>query len=235
MPFRKQPQTPVALCVGSKEIAVHFVRSLKARRYILRVRPDGAVRVTVPRGGSLKQAQEFVEKHTEWIAKQLQQPRHPHQLWQHGTEILFRGQRVPLAVESNHNGIVVRFADQHVVVRHTSDLRPAVERHLWQLARTELPVRTTALATQHGLTVHRVVVRNQRSRWGSCSRRGTVSLNWRLILMPDFVRDYIVLHELMHLRELNHSRRFWQQVEQACPQYAEARRWITAHRHLLRG
>lgn len=235
-PFRKQPQTPVALRVGDKEIALHFVRSPKARRYILRVRPDGSVRVTIPRGGSLKQAQEFADTHSGWIAKQLEQPVHPHQprVWQHGTEILYRGQRVVLAVEAYHAGNVIRFADQTVTVTHTADLRMVVERHLWRLARTELPTRTTTLAAQHGLTVRHITVRNQRSRWGSCSRRGNVSLNWRLFLMPDFVSDYIVLHELMHLKEMNHSRRFWQLVEQACPQYKEARVWIRSHRHLLR-
>jgi hypothetical protein len=82
--------------------------------------------------------------------------------------------------------------------------------------------------------VCRVVVRNQRTRWGSCSRRGTLSLNWRLVQAPVFVRDYIILHELMHLREMNHSARFWRLVEAACPDYAMAERWLKAHANLLR-
>ena len=235
-PFGKQPNTPVALRVGDKDIPVYFVRSPKARRYILRMRPDGSARVTVPRGGSLALALAFAEKHTGWISKQHQQAV-PHQLrvWQHGSEILYRGQQVVLAVEAYHNGNVVRFADLTVAVTHTADVRPSVERHLWRLACAELPTRTRTLASQHALTVKRTTVRNQRSRWGSCSRRGTISLNWRLILMPNSVGDYIILHELMHLKEMNHSWRFWQLVEQACPHHAEARKWITSHRHLLRG
>ena len=72
----------------------------------------------------------------------------------------------------------------------------------------------------------RVSIRNQRSRWGSCSRRGTIPLNWRLVQVPPFVREYVLLHELMHRRELNHSARFWRLVAAACPRYVEARRWL---------
>jgi len=77
-------------------------------------------------------------------------------------------------------------------------------------------------------------VRNQRTRWGSCSRRGVISLNWRLIQLPAFVSDYVVLHELMHRRQLNHSDKFWREVEQVCPDYRSAERWLKQHSGLLR-
>jgi len=76
-------------------------------------------------------------------------------------------------------------------------------------------------------------VRNQKTRWGSCSRRSTISLNWRLVQVPPFVSDYILLHELAHLREMNHSRRFWHVVEQMCPDYHIAERWLKEHSRLL--
>jgi predicted metal-dependent hydrolase len=78
-----------------------------------------------------------------------------------------------------------------------------------------------------------VSVRNQRSRWGSCSARGTVSLNWRLVRTPDNVRDYIILHELAHLREMNHSDRFWARVAETCPGWREAERWLKRHGSLV--
>lgn len=93
----------------------------------------------------------------------------------------------------------------------------------------ELPARCLELAAQHGERVERVVVRNQRSRWGSCSTRGTISLNWRLMLMPPDVRDYVMLHELMHLRQPNHSRAFWREVAIVCPTWREAERWLRKH------
>jgi predicted metal-dependent hydrolase len=90
-------------------------------------------------------------------------------------------------------------------------------------AKVELPSRLLELAAQHGLRVSRVSVRNQKWRWGSCSRTGHVCLNWRLVLMPDWVRDYVMIHELMHLKRMDHSPKFWKMVLAACPRYLEAR------------
>ncbi|HEY1787250.1 MAG TPA: M48 family metallopeptidase, partial [Verrucomicrobiae bacterium] len=115
----------------------------------------------------------------------------------------------------------------------TGDLRPAIERHLRALAAKELPARTLEFAALHQLSVSRVTVRAQRSRWGSCSFKRVISLNWRLIQTPPFVRDYIILHELMHLRQMNHSARFWKEVEQACPDYRTAKLWLKENPGLL--
>lgn len=99
---------------------------------------------------------------------------------------------------------------------------PALRRQ----AREQLPRELLALAERHAVTVTRVSIRNQRSRWGSCSRQGSIALNWRLVLVPDFVREYVLVHELMHRRELNHSPRFWTLVAAICPRMIEARRWL---------
>ena len=159
-----------------------FVRHRWARRYILRVLDDGSVRVTLPRWGSKRDAQAFVERSTERIAR------------------------------------------QRSVTRPPAALRdePALRRR----AAAELPPALMALADRYGVTVTRVSIRNQRSRWGACSASGTITLNWRLILVPDVVREYVMIHELMHRRELNHSRRFWRHVAEACPGYREARKWL---------
>jgi predicted metal-dependent hydrolase len=130
---------------------------------------------------------------------------------------------------------MIRFGGELIrVPAAAADLRPAIERYLWRLATRELPPRVLEFAAQHELPVRRVSVRNQKSRWGSCSRRGTISLNWRLIQAPPFVRDYICLHELMHLREMNHSARFWREVERVCPDYETAERWLKQHSALLK-
>ena len=100
-------------------------------------------------------------------------------------------------------------------------------------AKAELPHQLLALARQHGVAVTRVSIRNQRSRWGACSAKGSITLNWRLILVPDFVREYVMVHELMHRRELNHSKRFWGHVRAACPRYREARQWLLTEGHRL--
>ena len=225
------------LVAGARRVRLCFVRNRRARRYILRLRPDGAARVTVPRGGSVAEAKRFAERNVPWLEQQLVRqalrPRQP-ESWSAGTEVLFRGERMRLERGANGEAGLVRLGTETVrVADATGDLRPIIERHLRRLATRELPVRVLELAALHQLPVQRVTVRNQRSRWGSCSRRGTISLNWRLVQTPGFVRDYLVLHELAHLKEMNHSKQFWSEVARLCPDFAEAERWLKQHSRLL--
>ena len=111
-------------------------------------------------------------------------------------------------------------------------LPPEEERRLRQQAVRDLPARLRELARQHGFTVGPVTVRAQRSRWGSCSPTGRISLNWRLVQLPAEVADYVLLHELAHLTHLNHSARFWREVERICPWHREARAWLRGNARL---
>ena len=106
---------------------------------------------------------------------------------------------------------------------------PALELELRQRATRELPARLLELAAAHGLRVSRVSVRNQRWRWGSCSRSGHICLNWRLVPMPPPVRDYVLIHELMHLKRMDHSPAFWRLVAEVCPDFSAARAWLRKH------
>jgi predicted metal-dependent hydrolase len=149
----------------------------------MRVRPDGALRVTIPRGGSRAEAERFAERHRDWALRQR-------------SKVL--AARRP----------------------------PDVEKALKERALRELPPQLLALAARHGLTVGRISIRGQRSRWGSCSAAGHIALNYRLMLMPPEVREYILIHELMHLKQADHSRKFWRHVEAACPGFRDAERWL---------
>src|ERR1039458_7549235 len=154
----------------------------------------------------------------------------------HRAEILFRGELVRLEAGLNGATGAVVFGGEIVRVPDIAgDLRPWIVKHLWKLAAKEFPPKVYEFATAHQMTVSRVTVRNQRSRWGSCSRRGTISLNWRLIQTPPFVRDYIFLHELMHLRQMNHSVGFWREVESVCPFYKAAEKWVKQHSDQIAG
>jgi predicted metal-dependent hydrolase len=189
LPFETAVVEPAAVPLqgdASDELRIHFVRMRRARRYVMRVRPDGDLRVTIPRGGSKAEAIRFADKHLEWARRQR-------------ARVL------------------------------ASKRPPSVDRELRARAANELPPQLLALAARHGLAVTRVSIRNQRSRWGSCSPRGHIALNFRLLLMPPEVRDYILIHELMHLRQPNHSIRFWRLVEAACPGFRDAERWLKKH------
>jgi predicted metal-dependent hydrolase len=168
-----------------------FVRHRRARRYVLRLDHEGRVRVTIPRGGSQKEAAAFAARHVGWIARQRERVAKP---------------------------------SMPVDVQRTLRARAAVE----------LPTRLLDLAQQHGLAVTRISIRNQRTRWGSCGRDGHICLNWRLVSMPDWVRDYVLVHELMHLRRLDHSPRYWKLVAAACPEYRQARQWLRSNGPSLR-
>lgn len=223
--------------VAGQRIRLALVHNARARRYVLRLRPDRTARVTIPRGGSLTEARRFANRNLAWLEAQLKRPPPSSpspQEWRPGSEVLFRGELVQVKAEVNGHPVIRLGLEQLTAPILEGDLRPMLERHLRRLAETELSPRVVELATFHQLNVRRVTVRNQRSRWGSCSRRGTISLNWRLIQTPPFVRDYIILHELMHLREMNHSSRFWRQVESVCPDYLQAERWLKQNSRLLR-
>jgi predicted metal-dependent hydrolase len=228
LPFLQAAEPPAE---GSSP-SIDFVRAHRARRYIIRVRPDGSVRVTVPRGGSRAEAAHFLEQHAGWIARERarlgETRRTP--AWTDGATLVLRGEPVTIHVVEEAARRVVRYGERTVVVpAGAADLRPFIQADLRLAARQELGIRLQALADAHQLTVAGVTIRNQRSRWGSCSRSGRIALNYRLLQMPPAVRDYVLLHELMHLKQQNHSRRFWRLVEAACPDFRDAERWLKVH------
>ena len=195
LPYREAARSRGGLVsVPGVPAPVAFVRRKGARHYILRVRADGTVRVTVPWHGSRADAAEFLRARREWVVRE-----------RHRQVMARDGARLPHGVEA------------------------ALRRH----AARELPQRLAELARLHGFTVMAVSIRNQRTRWGSCSPTGRISLNWRLVQVPPEVRDYVLLHELTHLRHLNHSARFWRELARVCPWHADARRWLRASRLLV--
>ncbi len=218
------------LDVDGRRIPVIYVRSPRARCYRLTLRPDGSARCTIPVRGSQSGARQFVERCRPWIARRLRSPggatQPPAAAWQPGSEIWWRGERTRISIE----GIPpqVRLGNDSLGMPPTTgeEFEKVLRARMLALSRIELPARLLELALPLGFRPERVSIRNQRSRWGSCSRRGTISLNWRLIQTPVFVRDYILLHELAHLRHLNHSNRFWKEVRRICPDYERAELWI---------
>ncbi len=198
-------------------------RHAAARRYTLRVAPDDQLRLTVPRWASIAEGLRFVEGQADWIRRERARQADRRAPWRHGTSVWYRGERVALHVSE---GWVSFGAPPVLVSAGAPDVRPVVEGRLRAMAARELPERCLELAARTGLTVASVRVRNQQSRWGACSARGAITLNWRLIQMPAFVSDYVMLHELMHLRQPNHSRRFWREVAVVCSEWRDAERWL---------
>ena len=233
----KSPPAPVTLG-GSLGDPVVYQRSTKARSYRLTLKRDGTAVATIPLRGSEREARRFVEQQQAWLERardrQRLRPRGA-EIWTIGTHVLWRGEltEIRMATAGADKPQVCLAADVFRVARFDGDLRPTLESHFLRRAKIELPARAWELSAVTGVEVKQVVVRNQRSRWGSCSANGTISLNWRLVQTPEFVRDYIVYHELMHLREMNHSARFWARVEEVCPDWQEAEQWIKRNGSLV--
>jgi predicted metal-dependent hydrolase len=233
----KSPPAPVSF-PGSPTDPVIYQRSSKARSYRLTLKRDGTAVATIPLRGSEREARRFVEQQQAWLERARErQRRRPRgaEVWTVGTHVLWRGELTEIRVASAaaEKPQVCLAADVFRVARFDGDLRPTLEAHFLRRAKIELTARAWELSAVTGVEVKQVVVRNQRSRWGSCSANGTISLNWRLVQTPEFVRDYIVYHELMHLREMNHSARFWARVEEVCPDWPEAEQWIKRNGSLV--
>lgn len=124
-------------------------------------------------------------------------------------------------------------AKEHAARRPVSDLtdaqRAALEKRYIQAARDYFPKRAAYFLPLTGGSFTRITIRDQKTRWGSCSAKGTLSFNWRLMLAPPAVLDYVVVHELCHLTHMNHSKAFWALVESVCPDYRTHRRWLKEH------
>ena len=177
----------------------------------------------------------FMARHLAWVAKErarVQKEQSPVR-WTAGTAVWLDGVAHPIVVIHKPDGPIACYGGRSVRVRDVEDVRPEVEADLRILAREQLVPRLAELAREHGLEFTRVSIRAQRSRWGSCSRVGAIALNFRLVQMPTFVRDYVLIHELMHLRQQNHGPRFWALVERACPDYREAERWLRRSGRML--
>lgn len=209
-----------------RAFAVEIVRRRGARRYVVRVEPDATVRLTVPYGATVAAGLRFASAQADWIAREWRRLSEQQAPWCEGSPCWFRGERVAIA---RIDGRVRIGGEDAGPWSATTDVRAAVIARLRAMAAAELPTRCRELAAAAGLHVNRVSVRNQRSRWGACSSRGTITLNWRLVQVSRRVRDYVIWHELAHLTVPNHSRRFWRHLERLCPTWREDEHWLKAH------
>jgi predicted metal-dependent hydrolase len=225
LPWAEPATSPRArqLTIAGRHVPVTIARHRLARRYVVRVSPDGGLRLTVPRGASLAGGFAFAARQADWISREMERQRVRYAPWVTGSRAWFRGEQVSIAV----NGASAAFGPEVVELQAPdADVRGAIEARLRGLAAEELPQRCQALAREAGIEVAQVSVRNQRSRWGACSSRKVITLNWRLVQMPPSVSDYVIFHELMHTRQPNHSRRFWREVDAVCSWWREAERWL---------
>nr|WP_245408626.1 SprT family zinc-dependent metalloprotease [Variibacter gotjawalensis] len=229
----RRPTEPQAieLPFDGEIFLVRLRRHRQARRYTLRIQAaTREVILTLPPRGTVKEAKAFAEKHGGWIAARI--GRLPEITpFRNGLIIPLRGvphrivhrkgERGTVWTEEDNNGkpIICVAGDAEYLQRRVTD-------YLKREARRDLEVASRAYAEKLGVFIKRLTIRDQASRWGSCSTTGALSYSWRLIMAPPHVLDYLAAHEVAHMVEMNHSNRFWRLVRKIHPGYEKAKVWL---------
>jgi hypothetical protein len=199
-------------------------RSDRAQRVRVRVDLERGVEVVLPRRAAEREAAAAIAELRPWIERRFAE------LERARTAVAARGASVPylgrsLRLEAQPGR---RRVDRQgdVLLVPAADGHPALERWFRRAARAEIEPRLERACAEAGTSYSRLTIRGQRTRWGSCSPAGTLSFNWRLLLAPEPVLDYVVWHEVCHLEVMDHSPNFWGLLQRRCPGYREQVRWL---------
>ena len=224
---------------ASRTIAYTLRASARARYPSLAIRPETGLIVTVPSCGMRQPLERFLRRHERWILAQVERiermAARVGRRWPYGETLPYRGvaHLVMVRQANGHSPVVTHLPGEALLVDARCPTIEGARRLLkrWYHARAEqwLTERTHVLSAQLGVSWRRLTVRDQRSRWGSCSAGGALSFNYRLVMAPPAVLDYVVMHELAHRWELNHSARFWALVARHCPRYRESIAWLKTY------
>lgn len=225
------------LSISGVKAPIEVRRHPKARRMTLRVsRTRRAVIVTLPPQCDINQAGTFLNSNIEWVQKHLGTLPQP-VAFQSGVVVPLRGEMHEvefLSTCARGEGVVNRIAAtdgiSKLVISGNDETGPRrLQRWLIDQAREDLDERVLWHARNLGLRARRITVRDQSTRWGSCSTTGSLSFSWRLIMAPAFVLDYVAAHEVAHLGQMNHGPKFWALVRKTMPRFEEAREWLNIY------
>ena len=218
------------LCLPSgKTVAVDVRRSARARQILLHVDSfTGAVELVLPRRATEHEGFDFVRAKGRWIDTRLREIR-PVVPFVDGARFPILGRDVRICCQPQLFDEVWRERDRLVVAGTEDGVAQRVELWLRAQARTTITQRVKQKAGQIGRRYRYIQLRDTRTRWGSCTRSGDLSFSWRLVMAPEHVLDYVVAHEVAHLRVMNHSQRFWDEVEPLCDDMEGSRAWLRIH------
>lgn len=191
---------------SKEQILCRILRS-KRKTYGISIDEEGKVYLRIPLKGSVREACHMAEEKKDWIRDKVYLQRNRY------------AQR--------------RQAEEAVAQKYTPRQREALEKRYRQAAKEYISQRVDYYAGILGVSYGRIRIAEQKTRWGSCSLSGTLSFNWKLMLAPPRVLDYVVIHELCHRKEMNHSKKFWELVEEIMPDYGEHRKWLKENGNTL--
>lgn len=225
--------------LAGRQVDYRLIHSNAAKRLRVRVGPTG-VEVVQPTARPASEVEAFLRANDQWIITQLERVerlypvRRPHA--KTSGEILYRGtptsvQVIDHAHRSGPAKIIFEQGRLQIIRNRASRTPPAksLENWLRKQARTAIEQHVAVVAGQLQRTPRNIYIKDQRTRWGSCSSRQNLSFNWRLIMAPEFVLHYLVTHEVVHLAIPDHSKRFWLTVQSLCPETERAKQWLCAN------
>lgn len=229
------------LRIGAKVIEYELRKSSKAKRVSISIK-NGRVSVAIPTGFTFEYAKNFLEDNKEWVLRHLQKQMSASQKirqknYTSGEKLLYRGRSYPLIIEEVISSeYFAVFKGSRIVVYIPPDLAPEEKPQMvkslieeWYKGQAQklLPEQVDYYAKMLNTPFNRLKVKDQKTRWGSCSNKGNINLNWRIIMAPHQVAAYVIIHELTHLRHMNHSKEFWKMVESSLPEYKKWKKWLT--------
>ncbi len=229
------PSLPVECVIDGEIFLVHLKPMAQARRMVMRMSRDGrSFTMSVPPRQSRKRAIEFVEASRDWMRKALVKAG-PALTFADGQSFPLRGIDVTIAATGKSRGVVRCEAETNIV--HVPGQPEHLKRRLTDWLKREALAELEAVSSRYATAMQtkyaKLAVRDQKSRWGSCTSDGTLSYSWRLILAPPHVLDYVAAHEVAHLREMNHSPRFWRLVLTHCKEARVAKQWLKKNGQML--
>lgn len=236
------------IILGEKLIPYTFKRSSKSKYIRINVYP-GEVVVTSPVKVPESEAERFLKSREQWVIKKLGEfeisgiKQYGSYGFNGGEELPFLGRVMSLlVVESDCRRTDVTVSDDRIIVyvnnslereARNKEIRSALEKWYIEKARKIILDRLKFFQKKLGVEYNSIRIKNQKTRWGSCSRKKNLNFNWKLLLAPAEIIDYVIVHELCHLRYMNHSDKFWAAVEQVFPSYKEHRKWLRENGRFL--
>ena len=224
-----------------KDFTVTVIKSKRRKTVALKITAKG-VFIHMPHRLPLNIAQQFIEEKTGWIQQKLQQYSQQEQAERHfidGETLHYLGNTLNLQLVQQNITATVSHTDKQLILTgrlnrlSSTGRRSAIIQWYKEQATTYLNNRTTELAQQTGLQPKSITIKSYKARWGSCTIHADINYNWQLIQAPPTIIDYVIIHELCHIQHHNHSRQFWQLVEQYYPNYKTARQWLKEQGHQL--
>ncbi len=226
---RVSAPTVLTVDVEGRSLDVVLKRHARARRMTLRLTRDGdSATLNLPGRTSVAEAKAFLSRSTPWLATQIGKQR-PRVAFVHDAEIPLRGVPHILHAAGGSRGLISLDGYKLIVPGATEHVSRRLTDWLKRQAGQDIEKACRHYAGAMKVKFKRISVRDQKSRWGSCSSSGDLSFSWRLILAPPMVLDYVAAHEVAHLLEMNHSPRFWRHVLKHCPHAKAAKNWMNAH------